>query len=169
MNWWSFSRNLPSSLGWSFVERFIIKCLCILSSLNLLIAPFIRMDSSVAPVLLLSLDKHESLLSLGSLVKIFSLLLSAPVGTLNTRIAPVSLLLVKLDISSLKGNFLHGFWIVDLSVLSVDKSIPFVNLNLGLLHFLGVLIIEGSVVVVWSLEFSSLDSHGSGNSGFVTQ
>jgi hypothetical protein len=92
------SSNLPGGLGWAFVERFIIKCLCILSSLNLLIAPFISLNSSVTPVLLfgssgiivVSFGEHESLLSLGSLVQVSGLLSSAPVSSLNARVAPVS-------------------------------------------------------------------------------
>ena len=56
------------------------------------IAPFVRVDLSVAPVLLLLLHEHKALLSLGSLIKVFSLLLSAPVGSLNSAIAPVLLL-----------------------------------------------------------------------------
>ena len=92
------SSNLPGGLGWAFVQTFIIKGLCIGTSIDFFITPLIRFNSSVAPVLLfgsssiivVSFGEHESLLSLGSLVQVSSLLSSAPVSSLNARVAPVS-------------------------------------------------------------------------------
>ena len=92
------SSNLPGGLGWAFVQTFVINGLHIGTSIDFLIAPLISLNSSVAPVLLfgsssiivVSLSEHESFLLLGSLVQVSSFLSSAPVSSLNTRVAPVS-------------------------------------------------------------------------------
>jgi hypothetical protein len=60
--------------------------------------------------------------------------------------------LIDLDIGAIELDLLHVGWIVDLSVLSVDESIPLVNRKLLLGHFFGLLLLEGSVIVVRGLE-----------------
>ena len=123
-DWWFSSIDLPSSLGWSLIKRFIIKSFGVKSSLNFLIAPFVRVDLSVAPVLLLLLHEHKALLSLGSLIEILGLLLSAPVGSLDSAIAPVLLL----GSRNLLNNLVTCL-IVNLAIWSVNESIKLVNLS----------------------------------------
>ena len=92
------SSNLPGGLGWAFVQTFVINGLHIDTGIDFFIAPLISLNSSVTPVLLfgssgiivVSFGEHESLLSLCSLVQVSGLLSSAPVSSLNARVAPVS-------------------------------------------------------------------------------
>jgi hypothetical protein len=60
--------------------------------------------------------------------------------------------LIELDIGAIELDLLHVGWIVDLSVLSVDESIPLVDFKILLGHFFGLIILEGSVIVVRGLE-----------------
>jgi len=79
-------------------------------------------------------------------------------------------LLIKLDLGSLKSDFLHGFWIIGLTILSVNKSIPLIDDFIFLLGGLDFLSVQGSIIVVWVLELSSSNSHsmGSVDSDFIT-